>query len=190
MEEKVILEEEIAEIAEENGDSEEIVENIAEGEGEMDSAEADEVAEPSELDKALLEVEAMKALAQRTQADFDNYRKRNADLVKRARVDGKTDVILEILPIVDNFERATALITDVSVREGVEKIAKQFTTALEKLGVKEIEADGKPFNPDVHNAVMTEEVEGVEPDMVTAVLQKGYVLDEKVIRYAMVKVSK
>lgn len=180
MEEKVILEEEIAEIAEDNGESEETV---------VEEAEV-EVSEPTELERAQAEADAMRALAQRTQADFENYRKRNADLVKRAREGGMTDVVLEILPVVDNLERAIPLISDESAREGVEKIAKQFTAALTKLGVAEIEADGQPFNPDLHNAVFAEETEGVEPDMVTAVLQKGYTMDGKVIRYAMVKVSK
>ena len=173
--EELILEEEVAEITEENCASEEV---------------EVETAEPSPLEKALAEADAMKLLAQRTQADFDNYRKRNADLVARARQDGKADAVLEILPIVDNFDRAIPLIQDESVKEGVEKIAKQFGAALTKLGVSEIDAEGQPFNPDLMNAVFTEEVDGVEPDTVTGVLQKGYMLDGKVVRYAMVKVSK
>ena len=177
--EELILEEENAEIAVDNGESEEIEEAVEATETEVDAVSV-----------ALAEAEAMKALAQRTQADFDNFRKRNADAVLRARADGKADAVLEILPVVDNFDRAIPLISDESVREGVEKIAKQFVAALTKLGVCEIEAEGQPFNPDLHNAVFAEEVEGVEPDTVTAVLQKGYTLDNKVIRYAMVKVSK
>ena len=186
MEEKVVLEEEVAEITEDCGESQDLPEETAD-----DDVNAESVAaEPTELEKLTAEAEAMKALAQRTQADFDNYRKRNADSVKRARADGKTDAVLEILPVVDNLERAITAISDDSAREGVDKIKKQFTSALEKLGVAEIEAEGLPFNPDLHNAVFTEEVEGVEPDQVLAVLQKGYTLDGKVIRYSMVKVSK
>ena len=181
--EEVILEEEIVEIAEDCGASEEVVDC----EPEVVEPEA---VEPSELEKALAEADSMRQLAQRTQADFDNYRKRNADLVQRARQEGKTDVVLEILPVADNFDRAIPLIGDEGVREGVEKIAKQLTTVLDKLGVEEIDAEGKAFDPDFHNAVFAEEVEGVEPDTVVAVLQKGYVMDGKVIRYAMVKVSK
>lgn len=189
--EEIVTPEEIVENAGDNGVSDEA--DLGDLEVECEACadeEAQEVAGPGELERLQAELEVMKSLAQRTQADFDNYRKRNVDMVQRARYDGKTDVILEILPVVDNFDRALPLISDESVREGVEKIAKQFTGVLEKLGVKEIEAEGKPFDPDFHNAVFTEEVEGVEPDTVTGVLQKGYVMDDKVIRYAMVKVSK
>lgn len=168
----------------------EILENAGDNGESAELPEPEIAEEPSELDKLRAEVETYKAIAFRTQADFDNYRKRNQELARSSRYDGKADVVSEVLPVLDNFGRAVAVISDESTKEGVLKIAKQLESALTKLGVTEIEAEGLQFNPDLHNAVLTEEVDGVEEGMVTEVLMKGYKLDGKVIRYAMVKVAK
>ena len=176
-ENKEVIEEEIIETTGDNVESEEL-------------SEPEITEEPTELERITAELEAYKAIALRTQADFDNYRKRNVELARSSRYDGKADAVAEILPVLDNFGRAAAVIGDESVKEGVMKIGKQLESALVKLGVTEIEADGLPFNPDLHNAVLTEEVEGVEEGTVVEVLMKGYKLDGKVLRYAMVKVAK
>ena len=105
------------------------------------------------------------------------------------------DLVEEILPTLDNFERAIAL-DDTNLTDELSKFLSGFkmiychlVNALEKYGVKAIDGFDKPFDPTYHNAVMTEKVDGVKPGMVVEVLQKGYLLKDKVIRTAMVKVS-
>ena len=114
----------------------------------------------------------------RSMAEFDNYRKRT-DKEKSAMYEiGAKDVIEKILPIVDNFERGLNTIPEdakgTAFAEGMEKIYKQFVKTLDDLGVKPIEAVGKPFDPNFHNAVMHVEDENLGENVVAAELQKGY----------------
>ncbi len=125
----------------------------------------------------------------RVQADFDNFRKRNLDAVSKARADGACDVYFEMLAVMDNLERAIASIIDESDKKGVELIARQMKDVLKSGGVEEIEAEGQDFNPEFHNAVTSESVDGVEEGKVLAVFQKGYMYKGKVLRHSMVKVS-
>lgn len=134
-------------------------------------------------------------MAQRLKAEFENYRKRTekekTDLVEY----GKEQVILEILPVVDNFERALEASHGdseeiASFKEGVNLIYRQFKGVLEKLGVKEIESLGQIFDPYKHHAVMQEEVEDKKENEIIEVFQKGYMFNNKVIRPSMVKVAK
>ncbi|AEF17545.1 MULTISPECIES: nucleotide exchange factor GrpE [Thermoanaerobacterium] len=134
-------------------------------------------------------------MAQRLKAEFENYRKRTekekADLIEY----GKEQVILDILPVVDNFERALeATHSDneeiASFKEGVNLIYRQFKGVLEKLGVKEIESLGQIFDPYKHHAVMQEEAEDKKENEIIEVFQKGYMFNNKVIRPSMVKVAK
>ena len=113
-----------------------------------------------------------------------------ADSTSKARADGAGEVIVEMLAVLDNLERAYEQVIDESDKKGVELILRQMKDALTNLGVTEIKADGEEFNPDYHNAVMQEEVDGVEEGKVIAVFQKGYEYRGKVLRYSMVKVSK
>lgn len=129
-----------------------------------------------------------KDMAQRIQAEFENYRKRNNDSIKNARLDGANDVILALLPVIDAVDIAKTLITEQASLAGVQLIRKQLTTLLEKYEVEEIACVGEAFNPDLHNAVLREEAEGMQ-DKIIEVLQKGYIRKGKVIRYAMVKVG-
>ena len=103
------------------------------------------------------------------------------------------DFALEILPVIDNCERALAVkpkdTEDENYRRAFEMVFKQMMKALRKEGVEEIECEGKEFDPNWMQAVMSEEKEGVEPNHVTAVLQKGYKLKDRLLRAAMVKVS-
>ncbi|MDR2266159.1 MAG: nucleotide exchange factor GrpE [Christensenellaceae bacterium] len=135
-----------------------------------------------------LKIQEYIVMAQRIQAEFDNYRKRNADSIKTARIEGANEIILGILPIADAIERAGAMITDKSALEGVNLIRKQLEALLTKYGVSETGTVGDVFNPDIHNALMC------VPDpenagKVIEVLQKGYSRNGKIIRYAMVKVA-
>lgn len=127
----------------------------------------------------------------RLYAEFANYKKRaekeKADLYAYA---GEKFAV-DLLSVIDNFERAMdARPADDSFADGMELILKQLRAVMEKNHVEEIIAIGEEFNPNFHNAVMTEEVEGMEANKVTKVFQKGYVLNKKVIRPAMVVVSR
>lgn len=135
------------------------------------------------------ESEDYKALVQRIQADFDNYRKRNNESIKNARIEGNNEVIISLLPVVDAVEIAIKVIPDEKSKEGVALILKQIQTLFAKYGITEICANGECFNPDLHNAVMQVEDED-NSGKVVDVLQKGYIRDGKVVRYAMVKVAK
>ncbi len=148
------------------------------------------VALEEEVLKLTAERDDYKDRYMRSQADFDNFRKRNADSVSRARKDGAGDVLVEMLAVLDNLERAYAQVVDENDKKGVELILRQMKDALNGAGVEEIKAEGEDFNPDFHNAVMQEEQEGVEEGKVIAVFQKGYTYQGKVLRYSMVKVSK
>lgn len=134
-------------------------------------------------------------MAQRLKAEFENYRRRTekekADLIEY----GKEQVILDILPVIDNFERALEASHGdneeiASFKEGVNLIYRQFKGILEKIGVKEIEALGQIFDPYKHHAVMQEEVEDKKENEIIEVFQKGYMFNNKVIRPSMVKVAK
>ena len=128
-------------------------------------------------------------------ADLINYRKRKDEEVTRMLKFANEDLVKELLPVVDNFERAIKMddedLTDEVSKflSGVKMIYCGFIGSMEKYGVKAIDGANKPFDPVFHQAVMTEKREGVESGMVIEVLQKGYLLKDKVIRPAMVKVS-
>ena len=129
----------------------------------------------------------------RSMAEFDNYRKRT-DKEKSAMYEiGAKDVIEKILPIVDNFERGLNTIPEdakgTAFAEGMEKIYKQFVKTLDDLGVKPIEAVGKPFDPNFHNAVMHVEDENLGENVVAAELHKGYTYKESIVRHSMVQVA-
>ncbi len=129
---------------------------------------------------------------QRLQAEFSNYRKRVIKDKERLADQATKSLIVELLPIVDNFERA--LITaqkdeEASLLEGVELIHRQIINLLKKQGVTEVKTVGEEFDPNVHEAVMKELSEEYDSDIVTEELQKGYLFNEDIIRAAMVKVS-
>lgn len=140
------------------------------------------------LAKADAKVKEYKELAQRVQAEFENYRKRTNDSAKTAASDGENGVILSVLPLMDTVSIAMGMVSDEKTVAGLQLIQKQFEAVLTKYGVEEIKAAGEVFNPDYHNAVM--QVEDAEnAGKVAEVLQKGYIRNGKVIRYAMVKVA-
>lgn len=130
------------------------------------------------------------ALAQRLQADFDNYRKRNSTLRKDSYDEGIRDCIRALLPTLDNFDRAlgNAQGVEAAFVEGVELVLRTMLEALGKQGLKEIDATGV-FDANLHNAVMQEEAQGKETGEILEVFQKGYEVDGKILRYSMVKVA-
>ena len=131
----------------------------------------------------------------REKAELVNYRKRKEEETSRMLMYSNEDLAKSLLPIVDNFERAINMDDD-NLEDEVSKFLSGFKmiycnliNTLEKYGVKAIDGANKPFDPTYHQAIMTEKRDGVEPEMVIEVLQKGYLLKDKVIRPAMVKVS-
>ena len=146
-----------------------------------------------EIIKLKEEVAASKNAYFKAYADAENLKKRlqaEADNVRKYRIQS---FAVEVLPIIDNLERALNVKSDdeslKNYVKGFEMIYQQLIATLEKEGVKEIEALNKPFDPNVHQALMQESVEGVESGIVVEVLQKGYMLKDRVLRATLVKVS-
>lgn len=157
---------------------------------------ADEQAESIEDRIVQLEekLEAERAQALRVLADFQNYRRRSEE--QRQEIASRTvqSFVAELLPVLDNFERALAASRESqsfdSLVSGVEMILRQLREILERHGVVPIEAVGHPFDPNLHDAVMRVEAADVEDNTVVEELQRGYMMDGRVIRPAMVKVAK
>ena len=152
-------------------------------------------AEPEVIDVAALTAAAAKAdeylaLAQRTQADFDNFRRRNESVRADAFADGQRSVATAMLAVLDNLERAlqAPAAEGDSLRTGVEMTHKQMLAAYEKLGVTVIDRLGEKFDPNLEDAVMQGSSEEGEPGTVCAVFQKGYIMNGHLLRAAMVKV--
>ena len=138
-------------------------------------------------------IDELEDRVKRQMAEFDNFRKRT-DKEKSAMYEmGARDIIERILPIVDNFERGLATVPEdakeTPFAQGMEKIYKQFQKTLEDAGVKAIEAVGKEFDPNFHNAVMHVEDESLGENIVAEELQKGYMYRDSVVRHSMVKVA-
>ncbi len=129
----------------------------------------------------------------RQMAEFDNFRKRTEKEKSQMYEIGAKDIIEKILPIVDNFERGLSSMPEeeksTPFAEGMEKIYKQLMTTLESIDVKPIEAVGKEFNPDFHNAVMHVEDEELGENIIAEEFQKGYTYRDSVVRHSMVKVA-
>jgi len=124
-------------------------------------------------------------------AEYDNYRKRTAKEKEAAYVDACCDAMAGILPVLDNLERAAQYNTgeETPMGKGLELTLKSFVEALSKMGIAEIEAEGKQFDPNVHNAVMHIEDENLGENLVVEVFMKGYAKGDKVLRHSMVKVA-
>ena len=148
-------------------------------------------------DPLLTELESLKnQVAQqedkflRLAAEYDNYRRRTAKEKESIWSEAKAYAAVAFLPVYDNLERALKQETaDEAYKKGVEMTMNQLKSVLEKLGITEIDALGKPFDPALHNAVMHVEDENFGENTVAEVFQAGFMLGEKVIRFAMVKVA-
>ena len=153
------------------------------------AVEAQEAAQQGELAQALKKAEEYLDMAQRVQADFDNYRRRTKATRAEAYEDGAREFIKQLLPVVDNLERAIAQeSSDESLMTGVKLVYKQMMDALEKRGVTVIDRQGEKFDPNLENAVLQGTPDEGEPGTVCTVLQKGYQMGDFVLRHAMVKV--
>ena len=172
----------------------------AEEENAAEAAETPESAETNDKEKEagnpLLEAAKAKAaeylaIAQRVQADFENFRRRNESVRSDSFAEGKRDVAAAMLPVLDNLERAAdaaANRPDEALKNGVELVLKQMNDVYQKLNVSPINRLGEKFDPNLENAILQGTPEEGEPGTVCQVLQKGYMMGDKVLRHAMVKV--
>ena len=130
---------------------------------------------------------------QRLMAEFENARKRNAKEQSRMYDIGAKEVLAKLLPVVDNFERGLDALSEEekegAFAQGIEKIYQQLMTVFDEIGVKAMDAAGKEFNPDFHNAVMHVEDEELGENLVVEEFQKGYMYKDSVLRHSMVKVA-
>lgn len=142
-----------------------------------------------ELVKAQQEAADYKDKWVRSVAEFENFRKRNAETRHTSYMEGRADVIVKVLPVGDNLERAL-LTCDEKTKKGIEMVLRSFKALLEGEGIEEINPVGEEFDPKYCEAIMSEPAEeGVEPGYVKEVFLKGYKRGEKVLRYAQVKVT-
>ncbi len=154
---------------------------------------ADEAVEEPKKDKKDEKIEELTDRLQRSMAEFDNYRKRTEKEKASMYVIGAKEIVEKILPVVDNFERALASTTEEQKAdpfvEGMDKVYKHLCKTLEDMGVKAIEAVGKEFDPNLHNAVMHVDDEEAGDNIIVEEFQKGYLYKDFVVRYSMVKVA-
>ena len=188
------------ETAEDAADTEDSAEQAEESESDTDEGKEDSKAEKKKFfgkknkkDKKDEKIDELTDRLTRQMAEFDNFRKRTEKEKSQMYEIGAKDIIEKILPIVDNFERGLASMPEeekaTPFAEGMEKIYKQLMTTLESIDVKPIEAVGKEFNPDFHNAVMHVEDEELDENIIVEEFQKGYTYRDSVVRHSMVKVA-
>lgn len=143
----------------------------------------------AKLEAAQKELADTKEQYQRMLAEYANYKRRTEQEKEQIGAFTKAELLKGLLTSLDNMEKAVAAEPGEGYKAGVDMVMRQFLEALQKLGLEEIPAENAPFDPHMHNAVMREDADGVEPDTVTAVFQKGYKLGERILRPAMVKVA-
>lgn len=122
--------------------------------------------------------------------DFDNFRARSIQNVASARQEGITKAVLALTPALDSFKKAKSMLKDQASLDGIMLIEKAILSSLEKLGVKKIDAVGKEFDPNYHNATLMQEFKGKKSGTVVEEMESGYTLNDKVIKYSQVIVAK
>ncbi len=167
----------------------EVDEQIGSTEAEVPAAE--EAAGPDLLAQKDQEISALKNQMMSLAAEYDNFKKRTVREKERIYTDSVGDTVVQLLPVLDNLERALSSFEDKDSEyfRGVDMVLKQTEAIFQKLGVEPIPAVGEEFNPELHNAVMHIEDETVTENTIVEEFQKGYRYKDKVIRYAMVKVA-
>ena len=179
-----ILEEEIV-----KDDVQDVVENEETTEETQDNVV--DIEEKLEEKKLSEEMDALNDQYKRLQAEYANYRRRTQQEKETIGIFANEKILNELIPVIDSMERALEACTDKedTMFKGVELVYKQLKDMMTKFGLEEIEAENAEFDPNLHLAVMQESIDGVEPNKVVMVLQKGYKLGNKVLRASMVKVS-
>lgn len=163
----------------------------------VDKKDIDEDVQPdlcdedtNESDELTTEIDSLKTQLIRLQADFTNFKKR-AQKREHDSVNLGVEKFAEVLfPVIDNFDIALSHIEDKNIYDGVKMIYDQVIEAFKNVDINVMESDGAVFDPNLHYAVMMEEKDGVKSGIITETLKKGFMLGDKVIRPAMVKVSK
>ncbi len=166
-------------------------ETAAETDSEETETEAGEPETAEEAPKAEDKAAEYLAMAQRIQADFENFRRRNESVRADSFAEGKRDVAAVMLPVLDNLERAADAAeqsADEALKSGVQLVLKQMNDVYRKLNVTPIDRLGEKFDPNLENAILQGTEEDGEPGTVCQVLQKGYRMGDRVLRHAMVKV--
>lgn len=191
-----VCEEQASETVEEKIDVEETINEETE---EPETEEKISGKEKKKLKKAEAEIEKLTAALSEEQekymrlyAEYDNFRKRSAKEREGVYADAYCDALVQILPILDTLERAAQFSTEdaeSAMAKGLELTLKSFIETMNKMGVYEIEALGKEFDPNFHNAVMHVDDESVGENIVVEVFMKGYKRGDKVLRHSMVKVA-
>ncbi len=169
------------------------IEDVQEVEEELEEDKKSFFKKKDKKDKKDLQIEELTDKYKRTMAEFENFRKRTEKEKAMMYEIGAKEMVIKFLPVVDNFERGLATISEEDMKtpiaEGMDKIYKQLLKMLEDSGVKEIPAEGAEFDPNFHNAVMHIEDEELGENVIAEVLQKGYSYKEMVVRHSMVKVA-
>ena len=188
-----------AEVENENLETEHTEADNGETSAETENQEAEtreneaKEAKDAKKDPKDAQIEELQDRLKRQMAEFDNFRKRTEKEKAAMYEIGAKDIIEKILPVLDNFERGLAAVPEdekgSSFAEGIEKIYKQFVKTLEDVGVESIEAVGKQFDPNLHNAVMHVEDEKYGENEIAMELQKGYKYRGSVVRHSMVQVA-
>ena len=129
-------------------------------------------------------------LAKQIQADFENFRKRAIEDIKKAKLDGQISVIEAFLPCLDTFKEAKKSITDENILKGIEMIEEKIISTLQNIGITKIESKGQRYDPHLHNVIAVMKDESQENDIILDEYQAGYIFNDRVIRYAKVIVNK
>lgn len=129
-------------------------------------------------------------IAQRIQAEFENYKKRNSEIATKSYHNGIGAVVNKLLPALDSFQQAKSNIKDVQMLSGLDLIYNQIMSALDSFGVKKIDCLGKIFDPNFHDAVLVEKNEKYEDEVVLEEYQAGFIMNDKVLRPSSVKINK
>src|SRR4051794_654761 len=176
---------------EQDPENEEQIEKETERSEGMEDSESPQSPDPSPQEKLQRERDEYLALAQRVQADFENYRKRAAKEVAAAGDRAKGNLVRELLPVVDNLERALASAeeSEQHLAEGVRLVHSELVGVLQRNGIESFDPTGEPFDPEVHEALSTQPADGADPGTVVGVMEKGYKLNGTVLRPARVVVS-
>lgn len=180
-------EEEVVRTSEENAEVETVCEdNVTDINSKLEEKQINDKIE--ELEK---QIEERDDKYKRLQAEYSNYMRRTQEEKQTIGIFANEKIITELIPVIDSMERAMDACSDKedNMYKGIELVHKQLMDCLQKFEVEEISALNEDFDPNLHLAVMQESVEGVEPNKVIMVMQKGYKLKTKVIRPTMVKVS-
>ena len=179
VEEEIVKDEVQEEILENEETTKEIEDNVV------------DIEEKLEEQKLTAEIDALNDKYARLNAEYTNYRRRTQEDISKMSLTANEKILTELIPVIDSMERALEACTDKedTMFKGVELVYKQLKDMMTKFGLEEIEAEDTDFDPNLHLAVMQESIDGVEPNKVVMVLQKGYKLGNKVLRASMVKVS-